>query len=199
MQAQQLPYEFFSEENAPKWRGLLVPALKKVRSALPGCSPCEGAGPGLGKGWEAGRARSRLSSRSHRLPERTAHTERFPHTRWLSVLTLTRCGVWEGRREPGRVCPKNPTAESLLPLPLVQRRELEEPPFSVEVKAGHFSAFSVLSPSCCQPPVLGVQSARLSGLQNALAIMLALSNCRARLPAGTGPALLALCNHSSFP
>lgn len=29
MQAQQLPYEFFSEENAPKWRGLLVPALKK--------------------------------------------------------------------------------------------------------------------------------------------------------------------------
>lgn len=33
MQAQQLPYEFFSEENAPKWRGLLVPALKKVSSA----------------------------------------------------------------------------------------------------------------------------------------------------------------------
>ena len=43
MQAQQLPYEFFSEENAPKWRGLLVPALKKVRSArdprFPACSP----------------------------------------------------------------------------------------------------------------------------------------------------------------
>lgn len=31
MQAQPLLYEFFSEENAPKWRGLLVPALKKVR------------------------------------------------------------------------------------------------------------------------------------------------------------------------
>lgn len=46
MQAQPLLYEFFSEENAPKWRGLLVPALKKVRgkwerrSALP-------AAPGL--------------------------------------------------------------------------------------------------------------------------------------------------------
>lgn len=45
MQAQQLPYEFFSEENAPKWRGLLVPALKKVgaRNSLPGRSP-RGAG-----------------------------------------------------------------------------------------------------------------------------------------------------------
>lgn len=45
MQAQQLPYEFFSEENAPKWRGLLVPALKKVgaRNPLPGPSP-RGAG-----------------------------------------------------------------------------------------------------------------------------------------------------------
>ncbi|KAI6071565.1 Son of sevenless-like protein 1 [Aix galericulata] len=31
MQAQPLLYEFFSEENAPKWRGLLVPALKKDR------------------------------------------------------------------------------------------------------------------------------------------------------------------------
>uniref|UniRef100_A0A8U8ASM2 Uncharacterized protein n=1 Tax=Geospiza parvula TaxID=87175 RepID=A0A8U8ASM2_GEOPR len=31
MQAQALLYEFFSEENAPKWRGLLVPALKKVQ------------------------------------------------------------------------------------------------------------------------------------------------------------------------
>ncbi|XP_075269510.1 son of sevenless homolog 1 isoform X3 [Opisthocomus hoazin] len=31
MQAQPLLYEFFSEENAPKWRGLLVPALKKVQ------------------------------------------------------------------------------------------------------------------------------------------------------------------------
>lgn len=34
MQAQQLPYEFFSEENAPKWRGLLVPALKKVQGQV---------------------------------------------------------------------------------------------------------------------------------------------------------------------
>uniref|UniRef100_A0A8C0J8N7 SOS Ras/Rac guanine nucleotide exchange factor 1 n=1 Tax=Chelonoidis abingdonii TaxID=106734 RepID=A0A8C0J8N7_CHEAB len=31
MQAPPLLYEFFSEENAPKWRGLLVPALKKVQ------------------------------------------------------------------------------------------------------------------------------------------------------------------------
>uniref|UniRef100_A0A8C3IKA3 SOS Ras/Rac guanine nucleotide exchange factor 1 n=1 Tax=Chrysemys picta bellii TaxID=8478 RepID=A0A8C3IKA3_CHRPI len=31
MQAPPLLYEFFSEENAPKWRGLLVPALKKDR------------------------------------------------------------------------------------------------------------------------------------------------------------------------
>lgn len=34
MQAAPLQYEFFSEENAPKWRGLLVAALKKVREAL---------------------------------------------------------------------------------------------------------------------------------------------------------------------
>lgn len=34
MQAVPLQYEFFSEENAPKWRGLLVAALKKVREAL---------------------------------------------------------------------------------------------------------------------------------------------------------------------
>ncbi|KAL7987258.1 hypothetical protein Chor_006177 [Crotalus horridus] len=34
MQAAPLQYEFFSEENAPKWRGLLVPALKKVREGL---------------------------------------------------------------------------------------------------------------------------------------------------------------------
>lgn len=31
MQAPPLQYEFFSEENAPKWRSLLVVALKKVR------------------------------------------------------------------------------------------------------------------------------------------------------------------------
>uniref|UniRef100_A0AAY4AM11 Son of sevenless homolog 1 n=1 Tax=Denticeps clupeoides TaxID=299321 RepID=A0AAY4AM11_9TELE len=30
MQAAQMQYDFFSEENAPKWKGLLVPALKKV-------------------------------------------------------------------------------------------------------------------------------------------------------------------------
>nr|XP_033793063.1 son of sevenless homolog 1 isoform X2 [Geotrypetes seraphini] len=31
MQAQQLQYDFFSEENAPKWRALLVISLKKVQ------------------------------------------------------------------------------------------------------------------------------------------------------------------------
>lgn len=57
MQAQQLPYEFFSEENAPKWRGLLVPALKKVRSARDPASrlqPLRGRRAGLGKGWGGG-------------------------------------------------------------------------------------------------------------------------------------------------
>ena len=60
MQAQQLPYEFFSEENAPKWRGLLVPALKKVRSARDPASRLQplrgrraGAGEGLGGGARA--------------------------------------------------------------------------------------------------------------------------------------------------
>ena len=116
MQAQQLPYEFFSEENAPKWRGLLVPALKKVRSArdpAPRLQPGREHRARVGEGLGRRGARGRLSSRSHRLPEGTAHPERFPRTRWLSVLTVTPCGVWEGRREPGRVCPKNPTAESL--------------------------------------------------------------------------------------
>lgn len=64
MQAQQLPYEFFSEENAPKWRGLLVPALKKVRSTRDPASrpqhPSAGAGLALGKGWGGG-ARAGLS------------------------------------------------------------------------------------------------------------------------------------------
>lgn len=31
MQAAQPQYDFFSEDNAGKWRGLLVPALEKVR------------------------------------------------------------------------------------------------------------------------------------------------------------------------
>ncbi|XP_042073770.1 son of sevenless homolog 1-like [Haplochromis burtoni] len=30
MQAAQPQYDFFSEENGPKWRGLLVPSLEKV-------------------------------------------------------------------------------------------------------------------------------------------------------------------------
>lgn len=34
-----------------------------------------------GPGWEAGRAQGRLSSRSHRLPERTAPPARLPRAR----------------------------------------------------------------------------------------------------------------------
>lgn len=30
MQPPPQPYEFFGEENGPKWRGLFVPALRKV-------------------------------------------------------------------------------------------------------------------------------------------------------------------------
>lgn len=32
MQAAQLQYDFFSEENSPKWRGLLVSSLEKVNT-----------------------------------------------------------------------------------------------------------------------------------------------------------------------
>ena len=58
MQAQPLLYEFFSEENAPKWRGLLVPALKKVRGKwerLVCEGRCDGACTACGAGWERGR------------------------------------------------------------------------------------------------------------------------------------------------
>ncbi|XP_052041702.1 son of sevenless homolog 2 isoform X3 [Apodemus sylvaticus] len=34
MQQAPQPYEFFSEENSPKWRGLLVPALRKVQEQV---------------------------------------------------------------------------------------------------------------------------------------------------------------------
>lgn len=44
MQQAPQPYEFFSEENSPKWRGLLVSALRKV-SAVAG--PAEGSEEGL--------------------------------------------------------------------------------------------------------------------------------------------------------
>lgn len=36
MQQAPQPYEFFSEENSPKWRGLLVPALRKVSAGAEG-------------------------------------------------------------------------------------------------------------------------------------------------------------------
>ncbi|KAL0621021.1 hypothetical protein AAY473_009348 [Plecturocebus cupreus] len=103
MQAQQLPYEFFSEENAPKWRGLLVPALKKVRSTPDPASqpqpPSAGAGPAEGKGWGGGaRAQGRLSSRSRRVSERTAHTGRSPTRLALSVDIHSVCGKAAGSR-----------------------------------------------------------------------------------------------------
>nr|XP_020019481.1 uncharacterized protein LOC109686541 [Castor canadensis] len=34
MQPAPQPYDFFSEENSPKWRGLLVPALRKVQEQV---------------------------------------------------------------------------------------------------------------------------------------------------------------------
>uniref|UniRef100_A0A9L0SDM4 SOS Ras/Rho guanine nucleotide exchange factor 2 n=1 Tax=Equus caballus TaxID=9796 RepID=A0A9L0SDM4_HORSE len=34
MQQAPQPYEFFSEENSPRWRGLLVPALRKVQEQV---------------------------------------------------------------------------------------------------------------------------------------------------------------------
>lgn len=90
MQAQQLPYEFFSEENVSKWRGLLVSALKKVR-ARGTRFPAATRARAPGRGWGGGARAGSLSSRSYSLPERTAHTQRFPHTRWPLVLTFTQC------------------------------------------------------------------------------------------------------------
>lgn len=88
MQAQPLPYEFFSDENAPKWRGLLVPALKKVRArGAPPPAAAAARAPGRAGPGRRG-ARGRLSPRSRRLPERTATPSGSPHTRWLSVLTF---------------------------------------------------------------------------------------------------------------
>ncbi|XP_053316892.1 son of sevenless homolog 1 [Spea bombifrons] len=44
MQAPQLQYDFFSEENAPKWRGLLVASLQKVQKQVhPNLSSAEDA------------------------------------------------------------------------------------------------------------------------------------------------------------
>ncbi|GAA6091663.1 son of sevenless homolog 1 isoform X1 [Tachysurus ichikawai] len=47
MQAAQCQYDFFSEENAPKWKGLLVPSLNKyvisrLRTIFPPDHPSHG-------------------------------------------------------------------------------------------------------------------------------------------------------------
>lgn len=42
MQQAPQPYEFFSEENSPKWRGLLVPALRKVSAGARAAAGAEG-------------------------------------------------------------------------------------------------------------------------------------------------------------
>ena len=55
MQQAPQPYEFFSEENSPKWRGLLVSALRKVSASARAATGAEGsAGAVAGSG---GRAR----------------------------------------------------------------------------------------------------------------------------------------------
>lgn len=147
MQAQQLPYEFFSEENAPKWRGLLVPALKKVRAPnpLPGRSR-RGAGRGRGGG-----ARTAVV-----LPGRWSpgglHRRRASPARLLQQLTLA-LGAWEGRTQSGRVGRDNPSAEATVGGASVYRGGQRRP----------LPTFSV-SACCGQPPVLGVQCA-LSGLR----------------------------------
>ena len=54
MQQAPQPYEFFSEENSPKWRGLLVSALRKVSAGVRSAAGTEG-GDGAEKGaWRAG-------------------------------------------------------------------------------------------------------------------------------------------------
>lgn len=55
MQQAPQPYEFFSEENSPKWRGLLVSALRKVSA---------GARAALGAEGGAGAAAERRLSRA---------------------------------------------------------------------------------------------------------------------------------------
>lgn len=42
MQQAPQPYEFFSEENSPKWRGLLVSALRKVSAGAVAAAGAEG-------------------------------------------------------------------------------------------------------------------------------------------------------------
>lgn len=42
MQQAPQPYEFFSEENSPKWRGLLVSALRKVSAGARAAAGAEG-------------------------------------------------------------------------------------------------------------------------------------------------------------
>ena len=72
MQQAPQPYEFFSEENSPKWRGLLVSALRKVsagaRAAAGPLGRCRGRGGRQAGGARGPRPLGRSYGELHALP-----------------------------------------------------------------------------------------------------------------------------------